>query len=267
MQGDALDAMATHAVMQGGGVAVERDRHASRATVDASAGNAAIDPQPVDAGQPIFFADKVIPGLSCQRKMDVGPFVAQAQWRVARAVETPAIVHRPRGTFARNAGGIAQVQRGGGERAQDGGLAFVLFGRADELVEMAIQIAGIDRAFDHRRMPRKPFEEGDVRFRPFDLAGRERFAQAGEGGFAVSAVNDQLGDHRVVEDRHRVAFHHAGIDAHVRHEFRQPQAHQLAGAGQEAGIRVFGVQANFDRVAAAPDRVLATRQRLACRHA
>ncbi len=85
-----------------------------------------------------------------------------------------------------------------------------------ELVQMAVEVAGVDPAPGHGRMPDQPFQERDVGLGAGDVAARQGVAQAGKRLHPVCAVDDQLGDHRIVEDRHRVAFHNAGVDPHAR---------------------------------------------------
>ena len=61
--------------------------------------------------------------------------------------------------------------------------------------------------------------------------------------------HDELGDHRVVEDRDRVALGRAGVDAHMARRCRQAQRGERARARQESPARVLRVQAQFDGVA------------------
>ncbi len=73
---------------------------------------------------------------------------------------------------------VVQQRGGGGGEQHAVGRRHV----ADqEFVEVPIEVAGVDAAFDHRRMPRQPFEEADVRFRADDLACRQRLAQTLQG--------------------------------------------------------------------------------------
>ena len=96
----------------------------------------------------------------------------------------------------------------------------------------------------------------------------QRRAQAADGVVAVVSVHDQLGHHGVVEGRHLAAFGDAVVDAHaaVQRVLRAPPA-DAPGLRREAGVRVFGVQARFDGVAAEADLVLLARQRVAGGHA
>ena len=71
----------------------------------------------------------------------------------------------------------------------------------------------------------------------------------------VVAVDDQLGDHRVVVGRHAVAGAGVAVDAHAE-AARQLPAGDAARRGRE-GSGVFGVDAALERVAAAADVGLA----------
>ena len=132
-----------------------------------------------------------------------------------------------------------------------------------KLIEIAIQRAGVDGGVDDAGVTDQAFEEGDVRFRTIDRALRQRVAQAREGARAILVPDDQLGDHRVVEDRDGVAFDHAGVDARMRVRAGQTQPREFARARQEAGFRIFGVQPHFDGVAALRDLMLRFRQTFA----
>ncbi len=136
----------------------------------------------------------------------------------------------------------------GGCRDQRGRAFFGRFIRVQEFVEVPVEIAGVDLAGDDGRMPHETFEELDVRFRSDDVARRERFAHAHERELARRVPGDELGDHRVVEDRDRIAFDDAGVDAHVRRGLRQAQALELAGTRQEILLGILGVEAQLDRV-------------------
>src|SRR3546814_10255025 len=75
---------------------------------------------------------------------------------------------------------LFQQQGDGGRGGDRAGVA----AGADEVFEVAVEVAGVDARLDDDRVPHQPFEEGDVRFRPFDPALRQRLAQAGEGARA-----------------------------------------------------------------------------------
>ena len=132
---------------------------------------------------------------------------------------------------------------------------------------MAVQIAGVDASLDHGRMPGQRLEKADVGLQPGHMAVGQRLAQVGKCAGAVGAVHDQLGDHRVVEHADRITLFDAGIDAHLRRRRRQGQRAQRTGGGQEAGIRILGVEPHLDRVALLRDLFLRQRQRFAGGHA
>ena len=170
----------------------------------------------------------------------------------------------------RVAAGLA-VGEGGGFVVQQGGRGGhgqVRVGQGfvprQHFVQVCVEVGGVDAALDHARMAHEFFQEIDVRLRTHHLAVGQRFAQAGQRARAVQVPGDELGDHRVVEDGHRVAFHHARVQAHVRGRFGQAQGVEPARAGQEVLRRVLGVQAHFNGVAVAAHLVLAQGQRLAC---
>ena len=78
------------------------------------------------------------------------------------------------------------------------------------------------------------------------------------GVLTVDAVDDELRDQGVVEADNFASGCDAGIDPHTRSR-RLPVARDPPGRGQEAGRRIFGVDAALDRVAAKLDVVLAQR--------
>ncbi len=93
-------------------------------------------------------------------------------------------------------------------------------------------------------------------------ARRSRPTAAG----AILAPGDDLGDHRVVERRHRVALPHPGIDpGDLRRRETQPV--QRPGLRQEVALGVFGVKPRLDRMAVPDQILLMPRQCLAGRHA
>src|SRR5690606_37244051 len=89
---------------------------------------------------------------------------------------------------------------------------------------------------------------------------RKRNAHAADRLFAVGAVDDQLADHRVVVRWHAVAFVDVRIHAHAGAAGGVEVLDQ-AGRGHER-LRILGVDAAFDRVAAQHDVFLPDRQLL-----
>ena len=107
-------------------------------------------------------------------------------------------------------------------------------------------------------------QKGVVGLQAGDLDLLERSGKLRRRAFARRVVRDHLGDHRIVERRDRVAFAHAGVDAHV---MRQAQPLQPSDRRQEALLRIFGVKPHFDGVAVDVQFALRLRQRLAGRDA
>ena len=96
---------------------------------------------------------------------------------------------------------------------------------------------------------------------------------------AVLAPDDELGDHRVVMRRDRIALADAAVDAHrcrlpvgigADRELdcsRRTQMHQRAGRGQKSAVRVLGIDPHFNCMATRGERVLQAGQPLAAGHA
>ena len=104
----------------------------------------------------------------------------------------------------------------------------------------------------------------------------ERLTHFGNRLKTVFTVDDELGNHRVVEHRNLAAVLHAGIDPHAvqlrgvgrKHGFfGRLKTHQAAGAGQKTAKRVFGIDAAFHRPAVTLHVLLLKRQLFTCRHA
>ena len=70
-------------------------------------------------------------------------------------------------------------------------------------------------------------------------------------------MHDQLGDQGVVPGADFVALAHAGIDPRLG---REGEVHQPAGGRQEISLRVLGVDARFDGMAACAYGLLRKRQ-------
>ena len=81
---------------------------------------------------------------------------------------------------------------------------------------------------------------------------------------AVVAPGDQLGDHRVVEGRDRIAFLDAGFDPAF---VAQIEMLEPPDARQEALGRILGIKPRLDRLAVDRQLVLLLRQLLAARDA
>ena len=107
---------------------------------------------------------------------------------------------------------------------------------------LALDQRGVEVGVGERRRRDQAAEELDVVGDADDRGtapapARMRASAAG----AVGAVDDQLGDHRVVERRDRVALLDAGVDAHVRRS--RPAARGARACRSTAGSRVSGSSA------------------------
>ena len=120
--------------------------------------------------------------------------------------------------------------------------------------EADVDSARLDRGIGEQRV-----EKSEIGPRPDDQRFAERGAQAAERRRAVGSVDDQLGDQRIVERRDFVVGLDAGVDAQRRRRV-EPQRKDAAWARQEAGLRIFGVEARLDRRAVAADLGLLERQ-------
>ena len=69
-----------------------------------------------------------------------------------------------------------------------------------------------------------------------------------KASFAVGAVGDDLGDHRVVLRRDHVTFGDSGVDADSRADRQDERVDRSRGRG-EAAMRILGVEPGFDGVA------------------
>src|SRR5512139_3498965 len=103
---------------------------------------------------------------------------------------------------------------------------------------------------------------GDRRLHAVDQHVGERAAAAREGRFPVQVPYRELGAHRVEVGRDHVV----GVDRRVHPHpgtARRVVARDAAEAGQELVLRIFGVDAEFDRKAAVLDLLLLVLQRQA----
>ena len=130
---------------------------------------------------------------------------------------------------------------------------------------MGVDEAGVERAGRDLRAFHQRAQEGQIGLRPdhdgvveLPVEQRQRFRPG-------RRMDDELGDHRVVEGGHAVAGGDAGIDPDSRQTLLAPEAHRQdpPGRGQEIVLGVLGVDAGLDRRAVAGDVILSQRQRLA----
>ena len=124
---------------------------------------------------------------------------------------------------------------------------------------LATYQSGIDRPRGKVRVGRQRREEGDVGDRASDLGARKGGLQSRQRLRAVARVNDQLGDHRIVEGRYGVARPDAGLDAELGIAgcgLGEAEVMEGAGRWQEALRRVLGVDARLEGVPSERDLVL-----------
>src|SRR5690606_28431453 len=159
----------------------------------------------------------------------------------------------PRGY--RSAGGAAPPRgRGATPGSADRQRLFPAFGQA--LFEvMDVLAAGLEAAVAH-----DPLLQRDVGLDAVHHHLAQRHAHPRDRLVAVGAVHDQLADHRIVVRRDRVALVDVRVHAHAGAAGRVEVLDQ-AGRGQEA-VRILGVDAAFDRVAAQHHVFLADRELL-----
>jgi len=103
--------------------------------------------------------------------------------------------------------------------------------------------------------------QGDGGLDAFDDEFAEGTAHAADGDLAGGTGDDELGDHRIVIRRHFIPGIYVAVHADAAATGGVPKI-DLAGAGGEIAIRVFGVDAALDGVTASSgiEHVLAQRQ-------
>ena len=95
----------------------------------------------------------------------------------------------------------------------------------------------------------------------------QRRTHVGSGLFAIVAISDQLGHHRVVVHGDFATFKNAGIHTHMVILRRWAVVHQAAGGGQEIAERVLGINPGFNGPAVDAHIRLGDGQLLAVGHA
>ena len=120
---------------------------------------------------------------------------------------------------------------------------------------MARNKSGVDLAGNKVRMFQRADEKRSVGAQAGDLRLFQRMRELRGGRFARVRMRNHLGDHRIVERRHRIAFAHAGI--HPHHILRQMQPLQRSGGRQEIVLRIFRIQPRFDGMAVQSNLALA----------
>lgn len=120
----------------------------------------------------------------------------------------------------------------------------------------AVDPAGVCAGVDHFGLVQQVEHEALVRCAALDDHPGLRHcpAQPAQRFLAVTAVGDDLGDHRVEVGGNGVALADAGVDADAR-PGRQVQPRDAARGGREVAVGVFGVEPGLDGVPALGRRV------------
>ena len=111
---------------------------------------------------------------------------------------------------------------------------------------MAADEPGVDRAGHERRMANGPTQECLIGHRPHADKFGQQAVERCDRGVPVSAVGDDLGDHRIVGNGDIVARPHAGIDPNRTAHFRRLKRDHMARRGQEIARRVFRIEPGLD---------------------
>ena len=111
-------------------------------------------------------------------------------------------------------------------------------------------------------------EKAAIGRRSEQRVGNERIFQLGDRLVPACAMRDELGNHRIVERRHRTAFGNPVVDPRTRTRVvaGSPMLDRT-GLRQEAAIGVFGIKPCLDRMTVDTHLVLRKRQPFARRHA
>ena len=131
-------------------------------------------------------------------------------------------------------------QRGDGEGA-------VADRPPSQLRKVPLDEPRVEPSFHHLRQGEQGAEEGDVGDDTQQVRARERTIQGGERGLAGRGVGDDLGEHRVVGGGDLEALGERVV--HPR-PAGQGEVEDPPAGGEEAGVRVLGVDPGLDRMAA-----------------
>src|SRR5436190_5356991 len=126
------------------------------------------------------------------------------------------------------------------------------------LQELRVHVAALESGVLHDAR-----EEGDGGRRPLDDEGFQCEPHLRQRLFTVASLTDDLGDHRIVERRHRVA----GVDVRVETHTvaaRRMERHDATRGRLEVSVPILGVDATLDDVAAKRWQ-LVNAERMACR--
>ena len=128
---------------------------------------------------------------------------------------------------------------------------------------MALDQARIEIGGDEISILHEPVEKSEIGDRARDLEFPERLAHSLERRGAIIIPDDELGDHGVVVDRDLVAGPHTRFHAHVPGFRGQGEMSDASGSWQKIPVRVLGVDARLDRVAADAQVFLGDRESFA----
>ncbi len=119
---------------------------------------------------------------------------------------------------------------------------------ADEAVQMPVDEAGIDGAGSEGVVAHNGPQERRVGRYSGDAGLGERPVQVTQRAFASGVPGDQLGDHGIVMDAHRIALPDAGINTDMTAVLGETQMMQGAGGGQKLARRIFRIHTDLDRM-------------------
>ena len=100
---------------------------------------------------------------------------------------------------------------------------------------------GVDVAGGERVVRDDALQKSDVGRDPDDFVLGQRLVEAPQRGRPVLAMNDQLGDHRIVMRRYPVAGANPGVDAHRWAGGRRPQVDERSYQAGLMGVNAAGL--------------------------
>ena len=138
------------------------------------------------------------------------------------------------------------------EQQSRGGVQGPLVGRmrlGAEPAEVRVDEAGVDRPGLEFRTAQEPAQEGEIGLRPDDHRVVELLEKRSQRLGPARPMDDHLGDHRIVIGCDGVARGETGVDPDAVQPLLALEVHDMdaTGRGQEAMLRVLGVDARFDR--------------------
>src|SRR5690606_41630200 len=139
-----------------------------------------------------------------------------------------------------------------------------LIGRQQDLAVTSDEF-GIDSPFQKGRMLGDPLQQQKVGRGTRNFDASQRSPKSIEGGRAILAPGDQLGDHRIVIGADLVPAAHAAVNAEPLALLRKGQMVKATTGGKEATLRIFRIEPDLYRLPSRKNLFLASRQPLACR--